>query len=101
MKIPTILLFLVLATTLFAYSEEDDLIFGRAINQAGLQRMLTQRLAKSYLAVLTKTNMQTHLDQIDQDVKTFEKNFTDIKEISILTQKVRNSIQIAEKEWLT
>lgn len=91
------LLFLFPIVSIHANDEDDQL--GKAVNKAGFQRMLTQRLAKSYLAVLTKTNMHSHLNQIEIDVKTFEKNYQEIKSLSTASVKVLSEIKVAEKEW--
>ena len=85
---------------LVTYADDDDQKMGEAINKAGFQRMLTQRLAKSYLAVLTKTNMHIHVKQIELDIQSFEKNYADIKKIRFIAGAVLKDIKNAEKAWL-
>lgn len=94
--------FLCLILILFTgiiYANEDDEMMGKAINRAGLQRMLTQRLAKSYLAVLTKTNMHVHVSQIQNDIALFEKNYDEIRAIKIVAGNAQRAIKVAEKLW--
>ncbi|MGH1334898.1 MAG: type IV pili methyl-accepting chemotaxis transducer N-terminal domain-containing protein [Aureispira sp.] len=93
-----VLLFLV-STVVHAINFNEQLPLGQAIAQAGSQRMLSQRLAKSYLAILTRTNMHNHLNQMEEDIKSFEKNYTAIKNLPLITPRILQEIKNVEKEW--
>ncbi len=45
-----------------------------AVNRAGQQRMLSQRVAKSYLMIGTDTRTEQALTQLDQSVASAEEN---------------------------
>ncbi|MGH1334899.1 MAG: type IV pili methyl-accepting chemotaxis transducer N-terminal domain-containing protein [Aureispira sp.] len=99
MRTGFLLVLLSLSTLSYSNNFDDELPIGRAVNQAGLQRMLSQRLAKSYLAVLTQINMQEHLHQIELDIKLFEKNYIELKQMPITSARTLQEIKLAEKEW--
>jgi hypothetical protein len=81
----------------FTYQDDDDLI-GKAVNMAGYQRMLTQRLAKCYLASSTKANTQLHLTQIANDIKKFEENYNNIKALKLMSKPLKD-INYALDYW--
>lgn len=99
MKTVFLLLLLSISTLAFSNNFDGQLPIGKAIYQAGSQRMLSQRLAKSYLAVLTRTNMHDHLNQMEEDIKAFEKNYTQLKNLSLMTPKILQEIKVVEEEW--
>lgn len=99
MKTGFLLLLLCMSTLAFSNNFDEQLPIGKAIYQAGSQRMLSQRLATSYLAILTRTNMHDHLKQMEEDIKAFEKNYSQLKDLSIVTPKILQEIKAVEKEW--
>jgi hypothetical protein len=65
-------------------------MIGNAVNLAGYQRMLTQRLAKCYLASMAKANTQIHLIQIANDIKKFEENYIKIKNLRLVSKPLKD-----------
>jgi nitrate/nitrite-specific signal transduction histidine kinase len=57
----------------------------QAVNKAGLQRMLSQRIARNYIMVGANIDAQNAQKDLDQNVVTFEQNLMDLQEYA--TQK--------------
>ena len=56
----------------------SDGVMAEAINKAGMQRMLSQRIAKSYFLKGLGENSVSANRQLDQSILEFEKNLTDL-----------------------
>lgn len=69
-----------------------------AINKAGYQRMLTQRIAKSYLAVVSDIEAQTYKEHLHGSAKMFENNLKELKEYAP-TDEVKNQFRYVEILW--
>ena len=72
---PTILI----ASTLLFLSSSKIVIaqqrnLSQSINQAGLQRMLSQRMAKNYILLSQGIDAQAAADELDESSAVFEEN---------------------------
>ena len=60
-----------------AWAAIDD---AEAMNLSGMQRMLSQRIAKSYLMIGAEVRSEQALQQLDQSVARFENNYQALAE---------------------
>ena len=81
---------------------EDQEKLGRAINIAGFQRMLTQRIGKNYLAVLVEIDdlqKDWHFQAIKDDIVLFEENISSLTSIIPNNRKVEELLKKEQEEW--
>ncbi len=57
----------------------SDMSMGEAINKAGRQRMLTQRIVKSYCQIGQEIRFDTSTEQLNAAIKLFEKQLLQLK----------------------
>ncbi|MCP3670670.1 MAG: hypothetical protein GY814_09590 [Gammaproteobacteria bacterium] len=57
----------------------SEMTMGEAINKAGRQRMLTQRIVKSYCQIGQEIRFDTSIEQLKAAVKLFEKQLSQLK----------------------
>lgn len=69
-----------------------------AINRAGYQRMLTQRIAKCYLTVVFDLDQDKHRKHLEGSVKVFEKNLRDLSAYSP-TLQIGQQFDKIEQLW--
>jgi len=69
-----------------------------AINKAGMQRMLTQRIVKSYLLIGQDVAANKAQKQLDESVALFEENLGDLEGFSP-TPEITASLQDIRREW--
>lgn len=70
-----------------------------AVNMSGLQRMLSQRIAKSYLMIGQRVSVKDAQQQRDTSVALFEKNLSTLKEYAP-TPQISQSLSQVESVWL-
>jgi hypothetical protein len=90
MKIKIVLLFLSLSSFI---SNAQITSLGNAINKAGKQRMLSQRMAKNYLAIGAGVKVEDALKELDESATTFNENYNDL----MIYVKDKNSKEALEK----
>lgn len=71
------LLILSTALPLLAQAQVSDL--SDAINKAGRQRMLSQRMAKAWFALLHKTEVRSAQDVLDKSMALFDRQLVELK----------------------
>lgn len=71
-----------------------------AINKAGKQRMLTQRITKSYLLIGQDTAADKAQTQLDSSVALFEQTLEELEDFSP-TAEITESLQAIRHEWNT
>ncbi|BES70233.1 hypothetical protein RE428_12510 [Marinobacter nanhaiticus D15-8W] len=76
----------------------DILNIDAAINKAGMQRMLTQRIAKSYLLIGQDVATDTALKQLDGSVALFEQNLGELEDFSP-TREITASLGDIRDSW--
>jgi len=69
-----------------------------AVNRAGMQRMLSQRIAKSYLMIGTETRAELAIKQLDLSVATLEENTQLLAEYAP-TPAIRAALNEAQETW--
>jgi hypothetical protein len=69
-----------------------------AVNLSGMQRMLSQRIAKSYLMIGTEVRTDEANTQLDQSMATFEKNHLALVEYAPSTA-IRSELDKAGALW--
>lgn len=70
-----------------------------AMNLSGMQRMLSQRIAKSYLMIGSQVRPDVANQQLDQSLAKFESNFMALEEYAP-TEEIRRELQVVERLWL-
>lgn len=70
-----------------------------AINKAGRQRMLSQRIAKSYLMIGAQVNPIEAQKQLDEAVALFEQQHQELLEYAS-DKSLRDAVAAVEKSWL-
>ena len=74
------------------------LTMGEAINKAGRQRMLTQRIVKSYLQIGQKVRLSFALDQRAESIELFESQLAELSKFA-KTDEEKNTIKLITKLW--
>lgn len=70
-----------------------------AVNRAGMQRMLGQRIAKSYLMIGTETRVDLAASQLDNSIATTEEN-ADLLQDYAPNESIRKALSDANETWL-
>ena len=91
--IPLVLLCSLLSPTAWATINAAE-----AINLSGMQRMLSQRIAKSYLMLGAEIRPDLAEQQLDQSIAKFESNYLALSEYAP-TPEIRNALQEAGTTW--
>ena len=81
-----------------AMAEITDL--NAAINKAGRQRMLSQRLAKAYLQIGQEIDVQHSKKILASSIELFEHQLAELKSYAP-TPETKSTFSKLEKEWLT
>lgn len=93
-----VVLLLSLAWTLLcppAWAAIDD---AEAMNLSGMQRMLSQRIAKSYLMIGAEVRSDQALQQLDQSVARFENNYQALAEYAP-SAEIRAALEQVGESW--
>lgn len=69
-----------------------------AMNLSGMQRMLSQRIAKSYLMLGTQVRSEQAIEQLDQSVARFESNFVALSEYAP-TGDIATALDQVDHTW--
>jgi hypothetical protein len=70
-----------------------------AINKAGRQRMLSQRMAKAYLQVGLNIDVERSSRQLDSSIALFDRQLVELKNYAP-TPEIKNTYLLLEKNWL-
>lgn len=76
----------------------QELNLAEAINQAGLQRMLSQRMAKNYILISQNISTDTSMAELDESAATFEENLFKLSR-SINTSDSKEALKKLKKSW--
>lgn len=70
----------------------------QAVNKAGLQRMLSQRIARNFLMVGTNIDAKSAQQELDLNIATFEQNLMELQEYA--TKKdVKVTLNKVDQSW--
>lgn len=98
MKTKITLLFLVLLLTITGNVNAQQLNLSESINQAGLQRMLSQRMAKNYILISQDIGTQAATNELDESAALFEENLFNLT-ASVSDEKSKKSLKALKKKW--
>lgn len=76
----------------------SDLNYATAIDKAGRQRMLTQRIVKSYVQVGLGASVSLSYQQLQESVYLFEAQLSELKDFAP-DKEVRDALQQVEMLW--
>lgn len=79
-----------------AFSQELNL--AESINQAGLQRMLSQRIAKNYILISQNINVDAAVAELDESAAIFEENLFKLSR-SVNTSSSKDAIKKLKENW--
>ena len=91
-------LLVLLATCLQAQPAWAVISAAEAMNLSGMQRMLSQRIAKSYLMLGAEVRPEQAGQQLDQSIAKFESNYLALSEYAP-TAEIRSALEQAGAIW--
>ncbi|MFK7795957.1 MAG: type IV pili methyl-accepting chemotaxis transducer N-terminal domain-containing protein, partial [Aureispira sp.] len=92
------LLFSVIALLSTSVQANPDMSIYEAINKAGYQRMLTQRVAKCYVSITAGLDTERHKAHLLGSAKTFESNLNELKNFAP-TDEIKDQFRYVEILW--
>ncbi len=81
-------------------ADADASALTSAINQTGRQRMLSQRIAKSYAAIGLQVDAVAARAQLFEAAREFDRNLDVLKALQIPTPAIQGAITELERVWL-
>jgi len=84
--------------TFSSFSFAEELTINSALNKAGRQRMLSQRIVKSYLLIGHDVATETAQEQLDASVALFEQQLEELEEFSP-NKAVSSSLEDIRGQW--
>lgn len=97
MKIRISVLALILFFSITANCQNISL--GSAINQAGRQRMLTQRIAKDYLMIGAGVKVENASKEIDESISIFEEQYNTLTEYAP-NKEIKDALKMVNTIWV-
>ena len=89
---------LLLSSTLCSPASWAVISAAEAMNLSGMQRMLSQRIAKNYLMLGTDIRVEIAEQQLDQSIAKFESNYLALSEYAP-TAKISAALENAGNTW--
>ena len=89
---------MVLVAATLSFSATAELSNAGAMNEAGKQRMLSQRTAKAWLMLGMDVNTEKATKELDAGVAKFEKNFLDLQAFASTTQ-MQDALKDVSTVW--
>jgi len=93
---------LLISTTFLSFISNGayakDLNLSQTINQAGLQRMLSQRMAKNYILLSQDIDSEAAADELDESAALFEQNLFSLTS-SIKDKKSKKALSKLKRGW--
>lgn len=91
----SVMIALVLSAAMPVYAALSD---AQAVNKAGLQRMLSQRIARNFIMVGANIDAKNAQQELDQNVATFEQNLTELQEYAG-QKELKSTLAKIEQSW--
>jgi len=82
----------------FQPANAQSLNTSEAINQAGLQRMLSQRMAKNYILLSQNIDAKAAANELDESAALFEENLFNLT-ASIKDDKSKKALKQLKRQW--
>ncbi|WP_198559793.1 type IV pili methyl-accepting chemotaxis transducer N-terminal domain-containing protein [Colwellia sp. 12G3] len=102
MKVTFLTSILIASTLLFISSSKvviaQQLNISQSINQAGLQRMLSQRMAKNYILLSQDIDAQAAAEELDESSALFEENLFQLNN-SITNDESKLALKKLKNNW--
>ncbi|WP_160154141.1 type IV pili methyl-accepting chemotaxis transducer N-terminal domain-containing protein [Microbulbifer sp. ALW1] len=92
------LIFLLIWGDALANSEVQDFSMGDAINIAGRQRMLSQRITQSYILRGIQPGTEKHQQVFERSMNEFERNLKQLAAFEAAAP-VRSTLSLVQEEW--
>ncbi len=92
-----ILFSIVIFSSLMFY-DVSGMDINEAINKAGRQRMLTQRMTKDYLMIGSGVKVEAAQKELDASVALFEEQFLELEDFAP-TQQIADSLERVNEMW--
>jgi len=96
---PVHMLLLCLLVLLSGFAQAQISDINSAINKAGRERMLSQRMAKAYLQVGLGVDVERSSRQLDTSIALFDRHLVELKNYAP-TPEIKNTYLLLEKNWL-
>lgn len=80
------------------FANAQQLNTSQAINQAGLQRMLSQRMAKNYILLSQNIDANAAADELDESAALFEENLFNLT-ASVNDERSKKALKKLKNEW--
>jgi nitrate/nitrite-specific signal transduction histidine kinase len=94
----TKLLFIAVFTMSALMVNAQSLTINKAINKAGRQRMLTQRMTKDYLMIGAGVKVESAQKELDNAVALFEEQYLELEEFAP-TEQIADSLERINMLW--
>ncbi|WP_459209581.1 type IV pili methyl-accepting chemotaxis transducer N-terminal domain-containing protein [Aquimarina rhabdastrellae] len=88
---------LIITTSFTSFAQFKNL--NDAINHAGKQRMLSQRIAKSFLMIAADINIEKYKGELDNSMAQFEEAHHNLKRYFEKDQKMNPAMEKVERIW--
>ncbi len=89
---------LLLSLTLVSFPSSAAISAAEAMNLSGMQRMLSQRIAKTYLMIGAEVRAEQAEEQLDQSIAKFESNHLALNEYAP-TAQIKTALTEAGQIW--
>nr|WP_298164174.1 type IV pili methyl-accepting chemotaxis transducer N-terminal domain-containing protein [uncultured Pseudomonas sp.] len=89
---------LLLSLSLLSFPSSAAINAAEAMNLSGMQRMLSQRIAKTYLMIGAEVRPEQAEEQLDQSIAKFESNYLALSEYAP-TEQIKTALAEAGQTW--
>ncbi len=79
-------------------AQAEDMVLSSAINKAGRQRMLTQRMVRAYCQIGLNVRREEARQQLNVAVQTFDAQIVELRRFAP-TQEISQELALVESEW--
>jgi nitrate/nitrite-specific signal transduction histidine kinase len=98
-RIPVRAFFLLLLVSFSGFAQAQIADINSAINKAGRERMLSQRMAKAYFQVGLGVDVERSKSVLDTSISLFDRQLVELKNYAP-TPEIKDTYQKLEKSWL-